>query len=146
MNLKTQIENCFNKAFMDLIDDTINSKNPDYEWICLLYQEIKDRLLKYVKKDSLTFKNINDSFDTELFRQMIENDIFNQESMLKLINNTFHWIKYLQAPVRDSETEKCKNIVLNTEPSKIVSVFIYQTHLCLNNLDDDFKNFVNNLQ
>jgi hypothetical protein len=145
MSLESQIEKCFNRAFMDLIDETINSKNPDFEWICLLYEEIKQRLLKYVKKDSVTFRNINDSFDIELFRQMIENDIFNQESMLKLINNTFYWIKYLQAPVRDSETENSKNIVLTCEPSKIVSVYIYQTHLCLNNLDDDFKNYVNSL-
>ena len=145
MSLESQIEKCFNRAFMDLIDEIINSKNPDFEWICLLYEEIKQRLLKYVKKDSVTFRNINDSFDIELFRQMIENDIFNQESMLKLINNTFYWIKYLQAPVRDSETENSKNIVLTCEPSKIVSVYIYQTHLCLNNLDDDFKNYVNSL-
>ena len=45
-------------------------------------------MLVYVKKDSVTYKNIENSFDKELFEQMIKNDVFDAVSMIKLVDNT----------------------------------------------------------
>ena len=73
--IEQQIRDNYHKAFYDTIDETINSSTPDYDWIVRLYDEIKIRMLVYVKKDSNTFISIENSFDKELFEQMIKNDV-----------------------------------------------------------------------
>jgi hypothetical protein len=122
-----------------MIDGTINSSTPDYEWIVRLYDEIKTRMLMYVKKDSNTYKSIENSFDKDLFEQMIKNDVFDAVSMIKLVDNTFHWVKSLQAPYRDGVCENSKKTVLSTEPTKIVSTFLKEVHKLLDFLDEDME-------
>lgn len=137
--IEKQIRDNYHKAFYDLIDETINSSKPDYEWIVRLYDEIKIRMLVYVKKDSNTSKSIEESFDTELFEQMIKNDVFDASSMIKLVDNTFHWVKSLQAPYRDEACDNAKQSVLSAEPTKIVSTFLKEVHKLLDFLDEDME-------
>ena len=135
--IEQQIHDNYHKAFFDLIDETINSPKPDYIWIVKLYEEIKIRLLVYIKKDSKTYKNIEESFDSELFEQMIKNDVFDAVSMIKLVDNTFYWLKSLQAPIRDEASEIAKKNVLSAEPTKIVSTFLKEIYKLLDFLDED---------
>ena len=137
--IEIQIKEQMRKSFFDLIDSSVNSEKPDYEWITNLYNEIRDRLSKYLKKDGKTFKQIQEDFDIELFKQMIVMDVFDLNSMLKLVNNTFNWIFKLQAPVRDEETKISKNKVLTSEPNKMISTFIKEAHICLDNIDEDME-------
>ena len=89
--IEEQIKINMKKAFFDLIDQNVNSKNPDFNWITNLYEEIKFKLLSFLpNKNGSVYKQIDTDFDVELFKQMIENDVFNYDSMLKLINNTFN--------------------------------------------------------
>jgi hypothetical protein len=138
--IEKQILDNYHKAFYDMIDETINSSTPDYEWIVRLYDEIKRRMLIYVKKDSNTYKSIESSFDKDLFEQMIKNDVFDAVSMIKLVDNTFHWVKSIQAPSRDKTCEIAKKTVLSAEPTKIVSTFLKEVHKLLDFLDEDMKN------
>lgn len=140
--LENQIKEMYNKAFYDIIDETIASNSPDYEWILNLYAEIKQRLIRYIKKDSKTYQLIDEQFDISLFKQMIENDVFNVDSLFKLINTTFYWIETLQAPARDQSTKEAKNRVLNAPQEKMVSTFIKEVNLCIDLLDEDFLNFI----
>ena len=140
--LENQIKEMYQKAFYDIIDETIASNSPDYEWIVNLYAEIKQRLIRYVKKDSKTHKLIDEQFDISLFKQMIENDVFNYESLFKLINTTFYWIETLQAPARDQSTKDAKERVLRVQPEKMVSTFIKEVNQCIDLLDEDFINFI----
>lgn len=145
--IEIQIKEQMRNAFFDLITDTVNSKNPDYEWITRLYVEIRDRLRFFIKKDSSTYRQITDDFDEKLFFQMCTNDVFDYNSMIKLINNTFDWIKKLQAPVRDNFLEESKNRVLNAaEPKKIISVFLKEVHECLDIYEKDMFEFLDKKQ
>ena len=137
--IEIQIKEQMRKSFFDLIDTTVNSDKPDYDWITNLYTEIRDRLGKYLKKDGKTFKQLQEDFDIELFKQMIVMDVFDLNSMLKLVNNTFGWIFKLQAPARDKETENAKSNVLRSEPNKMISTFIKEVHICLDNIDEDME-------
>ena len=58
--LENQIKEMYEKAFYDIIDETVNSDSPDYKWIITLYGEIKERLIKFIKKDSKVYKRIDD--------------------------------------------------------------------------------------
>jgi hypothetical protein len=140
--IETQIKEMYQKAFYDIIDETIASKNPDYEWIVSLYAEIKNRLIRYIKKESKTYNQIDEQFDVTIFRQMIENDVFNVDSLFKLINMTFYWIETLQSPARDQTTKEAKDMVLNASPEKMVSTFIKEVNGCIDLLDEDFENFI----
>ena len=122
--IEQQIKEQMHKAFYDIIEENINSNKPDYEWLTRLYSEIRQMLLAIVKKDSKTYKKIESDFDVMLFKQMIENDVFDFESAVKLINNTFFWVKSLQAPVRDKATEDAKDRVFKSEPKKIIPVLL----------------------
>lgn len=135
--IQEQIKNSFRKAFFDLIDQNINSNNPDYEWICKLYLEIKQKLLSFTRKDSKTYKLIDEQFDTVIFEQMIKNDVFDFVSLTNLINNTFDWIKKLQAPIRDEFLEQSRKKVLLSDPKHIVSNYICETHKCIEFLEND---------
>jgi len=140
--MENQIKEMYEKAFYDIIDETIQSDKPDYDWIVNLYSEIKERLIKYIKKDSKIYKQIDDEFDIVLFKQMITNDAFDNNSLFKLITNTFSWISKLQAPIRDKETEEAKKRILNADPSKMVSTFIKEVNVCINNIDEDIYNYI----
>ena len=142
--IEEQIRINFCKAFFDSVDENINSENPDYEWISKLYSEIKQRILKIVKKDSKTYNLIDEQFDIVIFEQMIKNDVFDFDSLFNLINNTFDWIKKLQSPARDEETEKSRQKVLQSEPKHIVSNFICEIHKCIDYIEEDLVNFYNN--
>lgn len=140
--IEDQIKNNMKQAFFDLIDENINSKTPDYEWVIKLYQEIKFRLLSFLhNKKGNIYKQLDTEFDVDLFRQMIENDVFNQESMIKLINNTFEWILKLEAPIRDSDTIKAKDRVLNSAPKKIISTYLKEVHYCIQQIEEDILPF-----
>ena len=140
LSIENQIRDTYFKAFYDSIDKTVNSKSPDYDWIVRLYLDIRDRLLRYIKKDSPTYKQIDDQFDSKLFEQMITNDVFDQESMVRLVNNTFDWISKLQAPARDPSTKEAKQRVFASKPENIVSTFIKEVNQCLDLMDTDFEN------
>jgi hypothetical protein len=136
-----QIEKNMKQAFYDLIDQNTNSENPDFDWIVNLYVEIKEKLMHYLKKDSDTYKSVDESFDVEIFSQMIRNDVFSQESMIKLVDNTFYWIKYLGAPYRDNDIDGSKKKVLESPLNKIISVFLKEVHQCLTFYDEDMQQF-----
>ena len=128
--IEKQIQEQMKKAYFNLIDDTINSEKPDYEWVTSLYKEIRNRLCKIIEE-----------FDIELFNQMITNDVFDQNSFLLLVNNTFGWIEKLQAPFRDEFTRESKNRVLSSDPKNFISTFLKEIHDCLDNIDYDIEKY-----
>ncbi len=139
--IEIQIKEQMYKAFFDLIDENINSDTPDCIWLTNLFSEIKMRLLNIVKKDGKIYKKIDTDFDIELFKQMIENKVFHYESVLNLINNSFYWIFQLQAPVRDEYTNKAKQKILESEPTKIISTFLKELHICIDYIYEDIISY-----
>lgn len=140
--IEKQIRENYHKAFYDLIEENISSEKPDLDWIILLYEEIKNRLLSYIKKNQKVRQQINEDFDVDFFKHLISNDIFDFESMIKLINSTFDWILKLQAPIHDTNTAERRKLVLNSEPQKIVPIFIKEVHLCLDQIDEDLQKLI----
>lgn len=140
--LENQIKEMYEKSFYDIIDETISSDKPDCEWIIKLYSEIKGRLIKFIKPQSKVYKQIDTEFDVEFFRHMLENNVFDNNSLLKLVNLTFYWIKFLGAPARDKLVDDAKLKVLHAESSKIVSTFIREVNLCIDYIDEDIINYI----
>jgi hypothetical protein len=140
--MEAQIEQTMKKAFYDLIEENTNSPTPDFEWIIRLYCEIKQQLLYYLKKDSIIYKRIDESFDVELFSQMIKADVFSPDSMYKLVENTFYWITELGAPERDTSVSEARQRVVEAPLNKIIGVFLKEVHQCITIYDNDMKKYI----
>lgn len=138
--IEKQIDIQMKKAFFDIITQNINSDNPDHDWLVKLYVEIKELLLNVLKKGSKMYLQLDEDFDVELFKQMIENKVFNQDSVIKLINNTYYWVQSLQAPMRDTMLFESKNRVFNSSPDEIIGIFLKEIHLLIDQLYKDVNN------
>ncbi len=147
--LNNQIKENFQKAFYNLLEIKVNESPPDYEWITRLFEEIKDRLVFFIKKDSSIRKDIEDRLDTELFDQMIRNNAFSGEDFYRLINYVFDLCLQLGSPARDKETNEKKNEVLTLMTNggtfaQIVPLFIKNYNQCIDKIYEDFENLIKN--
>jgi hypothetical protein len=143
--INNQIKDNFNKAFYDLLEMKVTAEPPDYDWIVRLFQEIKDRLIFFLKKGSPFRNDIEEKLDVELFDQMIRNNAFNGTDFYNLINYVFDLCLKLGSPARDQETENKQNEVLqlmqnNGTFAQIVPLFIKNVNYCIDNIYNDFRN------
>ena len=100
--LARSLEEQMKRAYWDSIEATLSDKeNIDVEWLSRLYQEIPDRIIRWIKKDSDFSKEVRASFDKDLFVQMIKNDAFHGIDLLALVENTYSFIGQIQSAARD---------------------------------------------
>ena len=142
--LNEQMNTQFKKAFFDLLEDKVRGEPPDYDWIARLYGEIRTRLASILKQGSVVRKEIEESMDVELFRQMIENKAFGGAELYNLINLVFEWCKKLGSPARDGEVDKKKFQILglmrnNGTFAQIVPLFIKNANECIDDIYKDLK-------
>ena len=67
--MEDKIKETYQRAFFDLLEERVSDKEPAYDWIVKLYDEIKNKLIRILSKDSRLRKNIDDSMDIKLFEQ-----------------------------------------------------------------------------
>ena len=149
--LNQQMDTQFKKAFFDLLEEKVGEEPPDYDWITRLYQEIRTRLSSLLREDSKTRKEIEDSMDVELFRQMIENKAFGAVELYNLIEHVFELCKKLGSPARDNEVDKYKFQVLglmknNGTFAQIVPLFIKNANECIDNIYKDLNVVKQNIE
>lgn len=140
--LKNKIITQYKKSFYDLIEEKTCSDTPDYDWLVELYSEIREKLIYFLKKNSPLRKEIEESFDVELFSQMIKNNAFKANDLYNLINYTFEKFLQLGSPARDKNVKKMRDDLFslmkdNATFGKIVSNYLKYTHMCLENFYED---------
>ena len=92
-SLNQQMNTQFKKAFFDLLEEKVRQEPPDYDWIARLYEEIRTRLASLLREGSVVRKEIEESMDVVLFRQMIENKAFGAVELYNLIEHVFELCK-----------------------------------------------------
>ena len=133
------------KAFCDLLEQRVKQEPPDYEWITRLYEEIRGKLTKILKKDSDLRIEIEEAMDIELFDQMIRNKAFNPTDLYKLIHYTFDKCKQLGSAGRDKETDaKLKEITDHMQSedatfATIVPLYIKNINYCIDKMYYDLS-------
>jgi hypothetical protein len=149
--LNQQMNTQFKKAFFDLLEEKVREEPPDYDWITRLYEEIRNRLASLLRESSQTRKDIEESMDVVLFRQMIENKAFGAVELYNLIEHVFELCKKLGSPARDNEVDKSKFQVLglmknNGTFAQIVPLFIKNVNECIDNIYKDLQVVKENLE
>lgn len=147
--LEKQVRNTFEKAFFDLLKEKVAEEPPDYDWLIRLYTEIKTKLCKLVKKDSVMWRDMNEKLDPVFFEQLIKNKVFDGKSMYGLIWYTFEKCLELGSPGRDNDTKKARDEVIALAVSadgtfsNIVPLYIKNINKCIDTIYSDIKSFAN---
>ena len=132
----------YDKAFKDALEQELN--NDKFDWVCNLHREMVIRLCGLIPNRSDIHNQIAENMDPVIFRQMLENKVFNFESLCNLINYVFSWIKKLCSPFRDSEIQSSIESVYKMAQDggtlgKIVPHFIFEVHRHIDNIEKDMK-------
>ena len=144
--LNNKIEIQMKKAFYNLLIEKTSSENPDFDWLVKLYSEIRDGLTKILKQGSYLRNEIEESLDVELFNQMIRNNAFKGEDMIKLINYTFEKLLQLGSAARDNKIKERRDEILDViykdrgTFGEIVGIYLKNAHLSLEELHFDLAN------
>ena len=107
-NLETiQDENILNiakKAFWDIFTEEIDRN--DYTRLYIILDEIKIRLKMFTPNRPDICHDIDTTLDVELYKQMINNNVFETDDFMKLIEYLIMKIKQYIAPVHDKEIDE----------------------------------------
>jgi hypothetical protein len=149
--LNKQMNTQFKKAFFDLLEEKVREEPPDYDWIARLYGEMRERLASILRKGSVVRKEIEDSMDVELFKQMIKNKAFGGVELYNLVEHVFELCKKLGSPARDNEVDKFKYQVIglmknNGTFAQIVPLFIKNANECIDNIYKDLRQVKENIE
>lgn len=143
--MEKQIKETYKKAFRDLLHERVKQEPPDYEWITRLYSEIKERLIKLLRKESKLYKEIDEKLDVQLFNQMISHNAFSGSDFYSLIQYVFDTCIRLGSPQRDNDTKNKKQEVLDVMNNggtfaDIVVIFIENANNCIDSIYEDIAN------
>ena len=88
-NLKKQLKESYQKAFLDLLQQKVGENPPDYDWIVKLYKEIRKKLIFFLKKGSAYRISIEEGLDVTIFEQMLRNNAFKGIEFYNLVDFIF---------------------------------------------------------
>tara|TARA_B110000091_G_scaffold7119_2_gene6930 strand:+ start:15088 stop:15630 length:543 start_codon:yes stop_codon:yes gene_type:complete len=141
--INEQIKTQMHYAYNDIVRESLD--NCDYEFIGTLYAEIRDRLCTFVTKNGITYNKLHEDFDVEFLKELMKNKQLTVDHLHGVVHMTFHWIKKMQAPFRDRESEAAEQRVLNgIDAEDIVPSYLNEAHECLDKIEKDIKELILN--
>ena len=148
-HLEREVSATYKKAFFDLLEQKVAADPPDFDWLTRLYEEIRGKLLILLREGSDLHKEISESMDIVLFKQMISNKAFHPADLSNLVHYVFAKCKQLCSPARDEDTDaKLKEIldhmVLGDATfATVVPMFIRNANHCIDTIYDDIQQLAN---
>ena len=146
--MSEQIKKTYKKAFFDLLEESVASEPPDYDWLIRLYTEIRDKLCALTSKTSVMRRDMMEKLDPDFFSQLIRNKVFDGKSMYGLVWFTFEKCLELGSPGRDTETKKARDEVISlmgnskAKFSDIVPLYIKNVNECIDKIYEDLRVFM----
>jgi len=149
--LSKQIKDAFHKAWCDVLEAKVREEPPDYDWIVRLYAEIRHKLTFFLKKGSQMRNEIEESFDVELFDQMIRHGAFKGPEFYNLVCYVFDTCLKLGSPGRDNDVKAKKEEVLESLKSGalfpvLVPLFFKNANICVDWVHKDLQNVSKNIK
>ena len=150
--VKNQVKTQFRQAFIDLLQQSLESDTPDWNWVKNLYSELRDRICNLTPRRKDRIKEIREQMDVDFFYEMVSHNAFDATSLTKLVCYIFEKIKELEAPVKNVITEakldELKTLFgqEGTTLASFVPVFIMSANERLDDVYKDREIFMNFLK
>ena len=149
-NLKKQLKESYQKAFLDLLQQKVGENPPDYDWIVKLYKEIRKKLIFFLKKGSAYRISIEEGLDVTIFEQMLRNNAFKGIEFYNLVDFIFEKCLEMGSPARDNEVKKLKKEIIdlmknNGTFAELVPLFIKNANISIDWIHDDMRDLKKNL-
>ena len=146
--IEEQVRDNMRLAWKNIIQEKIRTNPPDFNYIVILYKEMKHKITHIIKKDSTRYKEIDEKLDEKLFEQMIKNDAFTRADFLILVNYVFNLCISLGSPSRDKDTnifinELCKDINTEYYIYTVIPNFFLKINICIDWIYEDLGKLVN---
>ena len=91
--VKNQVKTQFRQAFVDLLQQSLASDTPDWNWVKNLYSELRDRICNLTPRRQDRIKEIHEEMDVDFFYQMVSHNAFDATSLTILVCYVFEKIK-----------------------------------------------------
>lgn len=135
------LENTIKRAFSQLLTETLKRfetnelTERDINWFIEILDEIKNELNKLTPNNKKFIQITNDSLDSEIIKQLLENNAFDRNYLIQLMKFIISRIKELQAPIDDSKNKEWSdNIIVllekyNARFYEVLPIFFEDIHL-----------------
>lgn len=117
-NLKSQIEKTYKKIYWDKLIEDLNNKS--FNSIILILDEIRQRIALLTPNRIDMHKLLEEYIDTELIKQMLENNAVDDNYFYRLSYYIVERLKELEAPVDNQSTKEWQDEIDEIFKSKII--------------------------
>lgn len=143
-NLKSQIEGTYKKAYWDKLIEDLDKKS--YNSFISILDEIRQRISLLTPNRVDMHKLLEEYIDTELIKQMLENDAVDDNYFYKLSHYIVERLKELEAPIENKKTEEWQSEIDEIFKSKIIigeyfANFFQKVFMKLEKIENDTKIF-----
>ena len=143
-NLKSQIEVTYKKAYWDKLIEDLNNKS--YNSIISILEEVRERIALLTPNRVDMHKLLEEYIDTELIKQMLENNAVDDNYFYRLSCYIIERLKELEAPIENKKTEEWQSEIDEIFKSKIVigeyfANFFQKVFIKLEKIENDTKIF-----
>lgn len=107
-NLKKHIENVVKKAYWDILKEELNLKPQKFNQLINILNEIRNEFCSLVPSRKDLHLEFYENIDTELIKQMAENNALDGNTIYNIVNYIINLILKLQPPIMDEETNLWK--------------------------------------
>jgi hypothetical protein len=101
---KDHVKNIFEKAYWDILINELNSNPKKYTQLIKILNEIRDLFCSLVPSRKDLHKEFYENIDTELIKQMVENNALDNSTVFNIVNYIINLVTTLQPPDMDKET------------------------------------------
>ena len=149
--IRNKIEQVYKDVWTTLLHDRVKQVPPDYDWIVLLYKEIRFKLTHFLRKGSRFRVVIEEGMDVELFDQMIRNGAFQGPEFVALVDFVFDKCLKLGSPARDNDVKEFKREIMTALQNKatfaeLVPLFFKNVNTAADWIQEDLFGVKKNLE
>jgi len=146
--IEKQIREQYQKAFNDVLTQSLTGDNTDWDWLVRLYSELRENLCQLTPNRKDIHTVIRDSMDVDIFSQMIRNEVFKPKDMWELVTYVFGLIKEREAAARNKMTDQVLQKLYSdfTKEGATIATFVpqflHQAHARINLINEDKAKFL----
>lgn len=147
--LNEQIKQMFFQAMRDLLKKCVSKElqSKDIDWLVLLCTELKERINKLTPSRKDLHRQLDQSIDIQLVRQMLENNAFDKSDTLQITNCVFDRLKMLCSPSQDQHVAKVhESILLHDDFGFQISSLILESNMIIDEIERLQKEFYDTIK